>query len=304
MSTTTTVPSSGTETAPAPTETTTETTTSTAPDAPAGDEILDGDGGEGEDGEGGGEEGDGGEEILSVAKEELDAIKADPNLRKLYKGMTRAYTQRLTALAQDRQVAEAVRSDPANAARTLAKIAGLKIEDIPPAQPGQQTADALTERFAKLVGRDAALALKPVIEEIARSVVIHETNPLKEVVEADRTTALNARSEAEVTAFKAKHPDVTGAVEKQMVALAAKIPPGTDVTPDEYLGYLRTIVLGGATKTDATKEVVTRMKAAGKQEATSTAPSKVAPANDDLRGKKTDDAWNIAFERAMQKHGA
>jgi hypothetical protein len=252
------------------------------------------------------------EEILSVPKEHLDRIKSDPELKKIYRGLTKAAAQHRTTFEQEkaqfaseRQIIELIREDPYEAAKSLAKFAGKEILEAP--KPAV-AADEITDKLAKVVGPDIAKAFKPILEEAIDERVKNIVSPLRAQTEQISAENTQARSEAEVAAFKSKHPgEITKEVEQKMLTLSTKIQASEEASPDEYLEFLYTLATAGKTKGQVTTEVVQRMAAAAaSQEPNKTVtPGRVESqldfTSEAMRKKSLDEKLDMAFAHARDR---
>ena len=244
------------------------------------------------------------EGVLSLTPQELSEIKSNSSLRKLYKSLHKAATDKFEAIAQDRAIIQSIREDPQLAARTLAKIAGLDIsEPTKKAGPESEAADAITQGLADVIGPEAAQALRPVLDGLVNQQVQNALAPVNQKTESLRLHALAVRSDAEVEAFKSKHKgDFDAAIEKKMVELTRLLPAGENVEPSQYLELIYQLATSGKTKSEAVKAVTARMtKAAETAEPTTGPGAKAVKPALDLRGKTLDEAMDLAvsFARAQ-----
>ena len=242
------------------------------------------------------------EGVLSLTPQELSELKSNSSLRKLYKSLHKAATDKFEAIAQDRAIIQSIREDPQLAARTLAKIAGLDIsEPTKKAGPESEAADAITQGLADVIGPEAAQALRPVLDGLVNQQVQNALAPVNQKTESLRLHALAVRSDAEVEAFKSKHKgEFDSGIEKKMVELTKKLPAGSDIEPGEYLELIYNLATSGKTKSEAVKAVTQRMtKAAETQEPTTSGPgSKAVKPSLDLRGLSLDEAMDRAVAHA------
>jgi hypothetical protein len=240
---------------------------------------------------------------LTLSKEHLTAIKANPALRAVYKEMTRGLNRKFQSISGDVQLIQAIKENPREAALMIAQAAGLKIaEEAPAVDVHKKEADAVLAELELAVGSDIARALKPALEKIADAIVAKQIAPVREIAERNQAQTLTARSNAEVETFKAKHKgEITPDIEKKMVALSHKIPAGNDTDPVEYMEILYTVVTGGKLKKESVAEVAKRMASnAEKEEPKGNVGSSRVKSDLDLKGKNMSEAWDLAFERAKQ----
>ena len=283
----------------------TETTKPAATTAAAARGAATGDAGDNEGGADDDTDTDADDEgVLSLTPQELSEIKSNSSLRKLYKSLHKAATDKFEAIAQDRAIIQSIREDPQLAARTLAKIAGLDIsEPTKKAGPESEAADAITQGLADVIGPEAAQALRPVLDGLVNQQVQNALAPVNQKTESLRLHALAVRSDAEVEAFKSKHKgDFDAAIEKKMVELTRLLPAGENVEPSQYLELIYQLATSGKTKSEAVKAVTARMtKAAETAEPTTGPGAKAVKPALDLRGKTLDEAMDLAvsFARAQ-----
>lgn len=252
---------------------------------------------------------------LSLSAEELAFIKADPKLRKAHKLMNKAFTEKSMALAQDKQLIDALRNSEtrAEAAKFIAMAAGLKLAEEAPQQaktPTQSQVDQMVDEFEQELNTvfDPAITklIKPMFEKqmarTAKQIMEQEINPLRNATATLTAEAQKAQSEAEVKAFRAAHPgEITPAVEARMYELFQEMPPTKDADPVKYMDRLYAIYKYETGQDNAVKEVTTRMRKAvtSQEPRVSVQPSRVAsttkPTSMDYN-KRFDEAWEDARE--------
>jgi hypothetical protein len=245
-------------------------------------------------------------DVLSVPAEDLAAIKANPALAKLYKGMAKAYTQKTQALGDERRLIEMYKADPKGTLRLLAQQAGMTIPDDPPPTPAEKATDAVFEELAAVIGPEPAKLLKPVFEKLAREVVKAEVGPTQQATTTLVQQALATQVDSDVARFKAAHGDaITPDVEKAMVEVSKKLPPAEGVDRVEYMEMLFKIVAPAKKEESAAAAVVERMKAAAdKAEPTSRIqPGRVSDKNA-TKGLSLDAALEAAWDIARSEIGA
>jgi hypothetical protein len=258
-------------------------------------------------------------DTLSLSSEDIAKIKGNPELAKAYKLMNKNYTQKTMALAQERQLIDALRNPDtrAEAVRVIATLAGYKLADESPAAAAAapKTANDLVvdetlKELNKVFDPAVSLALKPVLENVAKnvaqSILEREVGPLREATGALTQQAWREQSAAEVKAFKAVHPDIDDAMENKMAALFPKLPPADDIRPSEYMEFLYRIVKGDVQKAAVAKEVTTRMAAAAAkvEPKGGTQANRVTPAaKGDGKPRSFDSAFDEAFREAYGESG-
>jgi hypothetical protein len=107
------------------------------------------------------------DEFWRPTAEELAAIEANPELKKVYRSMQRGLTKKTQDLAQKKselsekaRVADWIQADPEAAIKALAQAAGVSIAEAKK-EVGEQVVDGLEAKWAETVGADAAKLLRP-----------------------------------------------------------------------------------------------------------------------------------------------
>lgn len=249
-------------------------------------------------------------EILSVSAEDLAAIKSDPRLALLYKGMVRSYTQKTMSAAEERRLIDHLKNPDTRIAtiRAIAAAQGLQINDTPPPPPTpeRKAVDAVTERLSQVFDPAVVDILRPAFEELVRTTLEKEVAPLKATAQGLQMESQAQKAEAEVVSFRSRHGnEVTPEIEKKMFELAQELPPGQGVSPGKYMDHLFTIVKAQEQKTKVVKELTTRMtnaKADAEPRGTVQA-ARISPigGGEDRRRMSIDDAFNAAWEAAQNE---
>ena len=218
------------------------------------------------------------EEEFRLSADELEAIDADPKLKKAYKSMLRDYRKKTTTVAEERRaiadktrIVELMASDPDGAVRALASLRGLKlVEPEDKAAPTKSEVDAAFDQLTELVGPEGAKALRPVFEATVNSaikrVVDEHVTPLEQRANAFAQSALAQSIESNLAKYRANVAESGGEwdeeLELEMAGLIHKIQPTPDTEFDDYLDVLYQTATSRRTKANDTKERVARLKAA------------------------------------------
>lgn len=239
---------------------------------------------------------------LAVSREELEAIKKDPVLSKLYKNFQKGATQKFQQIASQKRILEEYSRDPEGFARRLAQHHGLNLAPPPPPTPAGEAVDEVMEEMTGLFGAEAAKALKPMFEKLVGNVLQKEVAPIKEQQEQMRMLGAAKQAEAVTGTFRAKHQDITPEIEQKMVELGQRFQPAEDIDPGEYLDSLYLLATAGRVKAETSKEVVERMKKAAEvQEPRRSVPSSSVPQTSKVkRGMSFDDAFDAAWDEASK----
>lgn len=239
---------------------------------------------------------------FTVTKEELEAIKKDPVLSKLYKSMQRGATQKYQQIASQRRILDEYQRDPEGFTRRLAQYHGLQLATPPPPTPAGEAVDEVMQEMEGLFGPEAARALKPVFEKLVGNVLQREITPIKEQQEVMRMVGAAKQAEALTGTFRAKHPDVTPDIEAKMVELGQRFQPADSMDPVEYLESLYLLATAGKVKAETSKQVVERMrKAAESVEPRKSVPASSVPQSTKVKpGMDFDDAFDAAWEESFR----
>jgi hypothetical protein len=233
--------------------------------------------------------------LENATAEEIAAIKADPVQLKLYNSMLRDYRAKTEALAtrsreleekeeslsqeaeefkNARMLFDAIRDNPDAMIRALAERRGITISQAATA------VEEMDEELTQMFGDDAP-AVRPLfdkaVEKRAKAVVDSALGPVHEfinqvVIDNERREIGNDIREF-VNDLKAAGESVTPEVEGEMVRLVGLYDQGDDLPTKDYLRGLYLMATAGRTKSQITKELVSRMEAAVKGREPSDVPT-------------------------------
>lgn len=152
------------------------------------------------------------EEVFTPTAEDLALIDKSPELKKVYRSMQKGLTQKsqkyaeLTKQHRDEvEIANWIRSNPQEAARTLAASTGMTISEAKAAVADVNTVkDELQEEWDKVVGPDAAKLLRPLLEKTAERVAAKNLAPYQEQTEALARAATERGIAASLREFAAE----------------------------------------------------------------------------------------------------
>ena len=222
------------------------------------------------------------DEPLVPSAADLEAINANPALLKVYKSMQRGLTQKTTKLANERKtlaerakVADWIQANPDNAIRALAQARGLTIAEAKAEVKAAkaEAVDDLTAEYEKVLGKDAAAVLRPLIEKTAAAIAEKQLAPIAERADglskaaAERGLAAAVREfEATVIARGEEFPDD---VQEEMAALMDTVSPAehedengniVQASVDEYLSALYDMVQARRSRKGAIQAQLKRLK--------------------------------------------
>jgi hypothetical protein len=197
-----------------------------------------------------------------LTEEQVAAVKADPNLSKIYNLLNKGWTQKTQKLSAAERMRVEFERDPHAAIKVLAERAGYditrrgsapdtKVDGAPAAEPDQELEAALTEALGDA---NAAKTLAPALQKV----IDKRLGPVAEKAENLVVQAAIQEAEAITEAFAAAHPDYKD-VEPQMAEMSMKLKPGEGMGTTEYLNLLYNAVKGAGADGDAIKKVITRM---------------------------------------------
>lgn len=273
---------------------------------------------------------------LSVSADEYAEIQKNPALKKLYKGMNKAFTQKTMALAAERQSQQnelnllAGLKDPGTRDATFAAIAAALGKNVAQSVPVDATAakveaavdkrlqgleqtfiaNGFDPKVAEALAKSMGPAMTSMAKEELKSIIEAEVGPIKEATGHLAAQAFQAQSDAEIKQFWAAHPgEYSQDVENKMAILTAKFPASEAVEAQEYLEFLYRAAKPDKTVKQATKEVAERMKKAAataepksgiQQSRVSSAP-KDAPSN--FGRRDLDKIFSDRFDDAWKNPG-
>lgn len=191
----------------------------------------------------------------TITPEQLQAIKADPQLNALRKSLMKGYEAKATELKQLVQLGEAWKQNPARVVNALAESLGLTVGQAKAvaAQAGaaadaaKATADPLEsagKELEALFGEKLGPRVRSVFDKWADArlgkALGAEVGPIKNALGQVISTNEQSRMLSEEATFKSRHKNLTPEVEKLIVELgnSGKYIPGKNQTPQEYLEAL------------------------------------------------------------------
>lgn len=228
------------------------------------------------------EDGDGSEEpeeeedvFDNLTPEQLQAIKADPNLNTLRKALMRSYDTKTTEIKQLVQLGEAWKQNPAQVVNALATSLGLSVTQAKAvAEAAGATADAAAaaapaaaadplesagKELEALFGAELGPRVRQVFDKWADarigSKIGTELSPVKNTLGQVVDSNEKSRMLSEENNFKSRHKDLTPELEKRIVELgqSGKYIPGRGQTPQEYLEALHDIATAQVARETAKK---------------------------------------------------
>lgn len=216
--------------------------------------------------------------IENATAEELEAIKADPRLSKIYKSMLRDYKGKTTSVAdrqreleareaelreqeeetqQARELFDSIRDDPEKAIRDLAERRGMTVAAASKAVAAVETDQELIQLF----GDDAA-AVQPVFNSVVDKRVREALKPVVGWIqqEAERQGKAQVRTDIEAfrTELKEAGEDITPEIEAEMQELTKQIDPAPGLSHKDYIRLLYRAAAGAKSRQKVVKEVTDR----------------------------------------------
>lgn len=168
-----------------------------------------------------------------LTPDQIAELKKDPRMKAVYRGLMQSYTQRMQGFAEQQRLWEALNNPQTQrqAVEAMARAAGLQLapDDVPQRQQAAEVADGIAEKWAQVVGPEAAQLLRPLIEETALKAVNGTLQPLQQATEYLQMDARSRQAEAQVSEFRAiakgKGWNLTPDVESKMAALGQELKP-------------------------------------------------------------------------------
>lgn len=254
------------------------------------------------------------EEVFTPTAEELDLINKSPELKKVYRSMQRGLTQKAQSIAamrkemeQKSQVVDWIQADPEKAIRAIATAAGVSLGEARQATESK-VADSLEEKWAQVMGADAAAMLRPLFEDTARQILEQEVAPYRQQTEVlarqatERTIAASVREFGAAVSSRGEEWD--DETQAEMAVLAKKIEPGENTPINEYLDVLYDKVVANRMRTKQARQNLERLRKVREdaEPATTTRPSPAAEerVTTDMTDK---DAVAVAVRLAKQGLG-
>ena len=192
------------------------------------------------------------ENPLNLTKEDLEAIEADPLLRKAYKTVLRGFTSKTTELAKERKQHEEdlnllqwFRNDPDNALKALARARGFDLG--PPKGEAAKVVDKIQEKMDKTFGPEGAKALRPIFEDLVQTMVDERIKPAAERVDQLEHIATETGVENVVQTFIAElatgDEEYNEEIQSEMAKLAVRLRKANDVPLKDHLRSLYNSVM-------------------------------------------------------------
>lgn len=241
--------------------------------------------------------------LENATAEEIEAIRADPRLNKVYNSLIRGFKEKTTEVAGQRkklederaefeqsrtdhnravQLFDMLRDDPEGTIRAMAQRQGLTIQEAKQAVAAVET-DA---ELVKLFGDDAekiAPVLNSYIDKRSDARTREALKTVVGIVEQIQEKEMQREVDTDLRQFaselKAAGEEMTPEIEKEMNRLMKQIDPATDpetgkqITAVQFLHYLYRIASAGQSRAKVAKEVVTRMAKAVKETVPAEIPS-------------------------------
>lgn len=301
----------------------------------ADDAVAEGDSEEDPDEEGDGAEADAEEDeefdvFDTITPEQLQAIKANPQLNALRKSLMKGYEAKATELKQLVQLGEAWKQNPARVVNALAESLGLTVQQAKAvaAQAGaaadaaKATVDPLEQagkELEALFGEKLGPRVRSVFDKWADArlgkALGAEVGPIKNALGQVISTNEQSRMLSEEATFKSRHKNLTPEVEKLIVELgnSGKYIPGKNQTPQEYLEALYDIATAKLARQTAKKATGAASKALARKIETNRRDREptgvsgrggtVKPVSKVAEAKSISEALDIA-ERELREEGS
>jgi hypothetical protein len=201
---------------------------------------------------------DGDDLFDELTADEIAEAKANPVTNKIRRTLMRAYSKKTTEHSELVKLGNSYKSDPVGVLHAMAqslnmkvtpameqaaeaKAAELKAGGTPAVDPN---AEDPGKELEELFGEEIGPKVRGVFDKWAEARFGKAIAPVEaslKTVERERQVAVLVGADA---SFRAKHTDLTPAIEKEMIALgnSKKIVPG-NLTPHEYLEVLHEVVV-------------------------------------------------------------
>jgi hypothetical protein len=244
-----------------------------------------------------------------LTPEELAAVKQDPRLRKIYAGLMKSYTPKMQALSEQQKLWDALNNPDTKreAVAALARAVGIDVppSDQPERDKASAVADTISDKWAQVVGPEAAMQLRPLIEETALAAVQGTLKPLQQTAEMWQQDARNRQADAQTTQFRAlakeKGWNVDQAVEAKMVEIGQQFLPAKPITTVQegvqHLERLYRLATADTSETETEKRILERMNKAAK----SAEPGRGVPSTG--REKRSNITKEMSLDQALDVAG-
>lgn len=215
----------------------------------------------------------------TITPEQLEAIKANPQLNSLRKSLMKGYESKATELKQLVQLGEAWKQNPARVVNALAESLGLSVQQAKavaaqagaaadavaaqPADPIEQAGKELEALFGDKLGPRVRSVFDKWADARLGKALGAEVGPIKNALGQVLSTNEQSRMLSEEATFKSRHKNLTPEVEKLIVELgnSGKYVPGKNQTPQEFLEALHDIATARISNQSAKKATGNASKA-------------------------------------------
>jgi hypothetical protein len=189
-----------------------------------------------------------GEEDSPFTAEDKAAIKADPKLAKMAKGLLKSYTQKMQELGETAKFQKMIQGDPKTVLARIAEANGLKVnfdgeKPATPATPAselsnsvQAVIDAQRAEWLPILGEGATNAMVAGMQRIAEAVAGSKVEPIVKGNTAREQAEMQAKVQDDFSRFEKEHPDWKSH-EATMLALVPKINPALSTYEKTTLLY-------------------------------------------------------------------
>lgn len=179
--------------------------------------------------------------------------KVKDNPKALAKALNRAFTQKSQANAVAIQFVKDLETRPVEVIKALAKQAGMDLGGTV-APKKNEAFEALSEAFGPEVAADIMPAFGKVVEQMMEA----RLGPIRQAQDRVAAETAEARSQAVMDSFGAKHPDWSKH-EKAMMEIAKRVAPTPGTTELQHLEDLYYLATRDSKETERVQGVVDRM---------------------------------------------
>lgn len=253
-------------------------------------------------------------DFINPTAEDLAAIEASPELKRVYKSMQRGLTKKTTELAAKRkeyeqanEVVSWIRSDPETAIRTIAQAAKIPFGEAKVAAEAT-VADTLEAKWAKTVGDDAAKLLRPLFEETARAMIQQEVEPLKSatagITQASYERGIAAGIETFGAQVRERGEEWDDEIQGEMAKIADSVNPSDTATLEGYISHLYDTAMARRMRTKSARANLERLKKARQESEPVSSTRPTGKGEERITNEMSDkDAVAIAVRQAKQGLG-
>ncbi len=243
----------------------------------------------------------------TVTPEQLAAIKANPQLRPLYRSLMKAVTHKFQQAGQALKVTEAFRRDPVGVVRALAQSIGATLQE-PGARPSDHAPDEASSAAAEieqLFGAEAGPQVRSVLDRYIDSRAKAIAAPLGAQLGAVTQQAEMHRMTGEEQAFRhRKGSSLTPEIEKTVLELgtSGQFVPGPNQTPAQWLDALFALAQARHANRAASKRLGDRVARNYRdREPSGTSSRSVRPTSRVGQAKSIAEAIDIADEELTEQ---